>query len=404
LHQKQILMMMPTDSSSTDKDVPMRIFFSVGEPSGDVHGANLIRALHRHRPDVDYVGFGGNLMASAGCDLLFPLCDHAVMGFSRVLAALPKFMGFLSQADRYFRHQRPDAVVLIDYPGFNWWVARRAHFHGIPVFYFVPPQIWAWASWRVNKMRRFVDHVLCSLPFEEPWYRERGVNAEYVGHPFFDELPRQQLDAGFLDLLRRQDGTVIGILPGSRTQEVERNFPTQLRAAAAIHAARPDTRFVVACHKESQQKMADEMRRAHAELPIQTFVHKTPEIMEASKACIAVSGSVSLELLYRAKPTVIVYRTNRMLETFIRPLITTKYVTLVNLLADKMIYPEFVTRHCEAAGISETILHWLNDAKAYAGVCRELLALRERTARPGACDRAARRIVDALERPLARVA
>ena len=296
----------------------MRIFFSAGEPSGDIHGANLIRALTSLHADLKSVGFGGERMAQAGCAHLFPLCNYAVMGLSRVFASLPTFMSLISQADRYFRHQRPDAVVLIDCPGFNWWIARRAHYHGIRVFYFVPPQLWAWAGWRVKKMRRFVDHVLCSLPFEEPWYRERGVSAEYVGHPFFDDLPRQTLDSAFLEEQQKRGGTVLGILPGSRTQEVQRNFPTQLRAAQTIHHAHPETRFLVACFKESQRKMAEEMRRSFSPLPMQLFVHKTPEIIETSKACISVSGSVSLELLYRAKPTVIVYRTSKLAETFIR--------------------------------------------------------------------------------------
>lgn len=374
----------------------MRIFFSVGEPSGDIHGANLIRALARMRPDLETVGFGGDRMAQAGCTHLFPLCNYAVMGLTKVLASLPQFMSLISQADRYFRHHRPDAVVLIDYPGFNWWIARRAHFHGIPVFYFVPPQLWAWASWRVQKMRRFVDHVLCSLPFEEPWYRERGVAAQYVGHPFFDELPGQRLDAEFLDAQRRQRGTVIGILPGSRTQEVERNFLIQLGSAAAIHAARPETRFLVACFKEYHQQMAEKMRRAFPNLPMQMFVGKTPEIIEASKACISVSGSVSLELLYRAKPTVIVFRVSMLSELALRPLLTTKYITLVNLLADKMLYPEFVNDRFEAAEVAQAMMPWLNDDKAYAQTCRDLLALRERTAQPGACARAAERILDVL--------
>jgi lipid-A-disaccharide synthase len=375
----------------------MRIFFSVGEPSGDIHGANLIRALQGLHGVVESVGFGGPRMAEAGCDQLFPLCEYAVMGVSKVLASLPQFMGLISRADRYFRRHRPDAVVLIDYPGFNWWIARRAKFHGIPVFYFVPPQIWAWASWRVKKMRRYVDHVLCSLPFEEAWYRQRGVSADYVGHPFFDDLPRQTLDPAFRADQQRQAGTIIGILPGSRTQEVQRNFPTQLRAAQTIHRAHPETRFLVACFRESQQRLAEEMCRASPPLPMQTFVHKTPEIVEASKACIAVSGSVSLELLYRAKPTVIVYRTSHLAETFIRPLIKAKYITLVNLLADKLLYPEHSGVGCPSAEAAREVLHWLDDDHAYAGVCRELLALREKVARPGACDRAAQRIMAALE-------
>src|SRR5207302_9874032 len=137
----------------------MRIFLSAGEPSGDIHGANLIRQLHKLEPRAECVGFGGDNMGAAGCRLLYPLCRLAVMWFLRVLAHAPTFLDLLSRADRYFRHCRPDAVVLIDYPGFNWWLARRACFHGIPVFYFVPPQLWGWGGWRVRKMRRWMDHV-----------------------------------------------------------------------------------------------------------------------------------------------------------------------------------------------------------------------------------------------------
>src|SRR5438876_8534085 len=236
---------------------PMHIFISAGEPSGDLHGANLVRALKRLRPDIECVGFGGEKMESAGCRLLYPLCELAVMWFARVLARAPIFLELLSRADRYFRHQRPEAVGLIDYPGFHWWLARRAHFHGIPVFYFVPPQLWAWAGWRVHKMRRWVDHVLCSLPFEVEWYRERGVTAQYVGHPFFDELPQQRLDENFLKEQRALRGDVVGLLPGSRTQEVERNLSTLLRTAARIHECRPDVRFLVACYKEHHRQLVE---------------------------------------------------------------------------------------------------------------------------------------------------
>lgn len=381
----------------------MRIFVSAGEPSGDVHGANLIRALQQVHAEVDCVGFGGDRMARVGCKNLHPLANHAVMGLVRVLAGLPRFLKLISQADRYFRHQRPDAVVLIDCPGFNWWIARRAHYHRIPVFYFVPPQLWAWAGWRVSKMRRFVDHVLCALPFEEAWYRERNVPAEYVGHPFFDEVPAQTLDPAFLDAQRRQGGTVIGLLPGSRSQEVQRNFPTQLKTAEMIHRAHPEARFLVASYREGQRKMAEQMCRAFPDVPIELHVGKTPEIMEASKACLAVSGSVSLELLHRVKPTVIVYRTSKLLETFIRPLLTTKYITLVNLLAGKMLYPEFCSERCQAEDAARALLHWLDDEHAFAQVRQELAALRDRTAQPGACARAAQRIVEVVEAKMRRV-
>ena len=135
-------------------------------------------------------------MAAAGCRLHADLTALAVMWFARAIANLHLFWGLVSRADRWFRHHRPDAVVLVDYPGFNWWIARRAKVHGIPVFYYMPPQIWAWATWRAGKMRRLVDHVLCGLPFEEPWLKERGCNATLVGHPFFDEVRRPTAGPG----------------------------------------------------------------------------------------------------------------------------------------------------------------------------------------------------------------
>ncbi len=374
----------------------MRVFFSVGEPSGDVHGANVIRALREREPDLEAVGFGGDRMAAAGCDLHFPLCNHAVMGISRVLAALPQFLGLLSQADRYFRQHRPDAVVLIDYPGFNWWIARRAKFHGIPVFYFVPPQIWGWMSWRVNKMRKFVDHVLCSLPFEKEWYRERGVQAEYVGHPFFDECPSQRLDAEFLANERAIGGTLIGILPGSRTMEVENNLRFQLQAAERIHREHPETRFLVASYKETQRVMAEKIMRDFPTLPARTFVGRTPEIIELSKACISVSGSVSLELLYRTKPTAILYYLGPIMTGIVRRLVSVKSITLVNLLAEKMLYPEFAGSQIDPNQIANEVLHWLNDEAAYQALCGELTELRNRVGAPGACDRAAERIFEVV--------
>jgi lipid-A-disaccharide synthase len=374
----------------------MRIFICAGEPSGDLHGANLVRALQHLRPDVECVGFGGERMEAAGCRLLYPLCRLAVMWFLRVLANAPTFLGLLSRADRFFRHHRPDAVVLIDYPGFNWWLARRAHFHGIPVFYFVPPQLWAWAGWRVGKMRRWVDHVLCALPFEESWYRDRGVHARYVGHPYFDELSRQRPDPAFLAEQRARPGVVVGLLPGSRTQEVQRNLPTLLTAAGHIAGARPDARFLVACFKPAHRRYVDD-RLGGRGLPVETCVGRTAEIIHLARACIAVSGSVGLELLYQGKPSAVVYRVGGLDLRVARRFKTTPFISLVNLLAGKELFPEFLTDRCEAEAVAGHVLRWLNDSAAYAALCGELADLRGRVAEPGACERAAQYILEQLD-------
>src|SRR5579862_2581574 len=304
----------------------MRIFISAGEPSGDLHGANLIQALRLQRPGLEFVGFGGDKMKAAGCRLLFPLSQLAIIGFLPVVGYVPTFLDLVSRADRYFGHQRPDAVILIDYPGFNWWMARRAHFHGIPVFYFVPPQLWAWAGWRVKKMQRFVDHVLCTLPFEPQWYQERGVNAHYVGHPYFDELEQQRLDETFI-ATQRARGPVIALLPGSRDQEVTRNLPTLLAAATHIQAARPDVRFLMANFKDAHRQTT-EAHLAGRNLPVEAFVGRTPEIIKAAKACIAVSGSVGLELLYHGTPSVVVYKVSALDVWLCKQFKTAPYISL----------------------------------------------------------------------------
>jgi lipid-A-disaccharide synthase len=312
-----------------------------------------------------------------------------------VLANAHLFLHLLSLADRYFRHHRPDAVVLIDYPGFNWWMARRAHFHGIPVIYFVPPQIWAWAGWRVNKMRRFVDHVLCSLPFEKAWYENRGVPAHFVGHPYFDELTRQRLDPDFLREQRRPRERRVALLPGSRTQEVRQNWPTLMRSAERIQETCPDARFLVACFKVSQREYI-ERYLSGTKSPIETFVGRTPEVIHLADACVAVSGSVGLELLYHGKPSVVTYRISTLARTVSRTFIKSRFISLVNLLADEELFPEFLSDRCEAEAIGAIVARWLREPAEHAAVSQRLAGLRRQVGAAGACARTAEYILNAL--------
>ena len=365
----------------------MHLFISAGEPSGDLHGANLVRALRSRHPDVRITGFGGERMRAAGADLLFPLTDLAVMGVRRVVANLRTFFRLADQARTHFETERPDAVVLIDYPGFNFALAKRAHAAGIPVYYFVPPQIWAWRTGRVKKVRQWCDTVLTALPFEETWYRDRGVNTRYVGHPYFDELAAQRPDPGFLAAQRSRAGPVVALLPGSRCQEVTANLPLMLAAAARVHAARPDGRFLVASFNEEQAALARALA-GKGGLPLEIHAGRTPEIIERAESCIAVSGSVGLELMYRLKPTVVVYRMGRLFHWLILRLIHVKYMSLVNLLAGEEVYPEFAPAR-EAEPIAEPILRWLNNPVARAAVVGKLQELKDRVAVPGACERAA---------------
>lgn len=370
----------------------MKLFISAGEPSGDLHGANLARALRMQQPDLAIHGFGGDRMVQAGVQLIYPLCNHAVMGFAAVLAELPRFIRIMRQFSLWLKEHRPDGVVLIDYPGLHWWLASIAHKQGIPVIYFVPPQIWAWATHRVKRMQKHVDLVLCSLPFEAEWYAQRGVNAEYIGHPYFDEMHRQELDE---DFLRRQSAfhvPIVGLLPGSRHKEVQKNGAALVQAMERIHKARPDVRFLVAAYKESHAEMMQQML-GHQCRPIEIHVGKTAEIIHLAHACAAVSGSVSLELLYHLKPTVIVYHINSILKRLVKSFMHVPYITLVNLLAGKVLFPEFLTSHSPDQEVADQILAWLDDEAARQSLIAELKSLRDRVGEPGACQRAAASIL-----------
>ncbi len=385
----------------------MRIFFSVGEPSGDLHGANLIRELRRQRPAIECVGFGGPRMADAGCQLHEDLTQLAIMWFSRVILNLHRFWGLLQQADRYFRHERPDAVVLIDYPGFNWWIARRAKVHHIPVFYYGTPQLWAWATHRVRKMQRLIDHVLCKLPFEPEWYRQHGCQATYVGHPYFDDLHRQRLDQRFMDDLG--DEPLVVLLPGSRRQEVKLNLPTFLRTIDYVQQTVPTAQFAIASFNDEQADMARQMVQALNGLVIPTIhVGRTRELIRKATCCLACSGSVSLELLYESKPTVIQYRIGRFGDFLQRRIRRCKYITLVNLLIsehrfeptsaydpddtryqDEAPFPEYVTCEDRSAAMAHHLVRWLLQPDLRQQVVECLQGLQRDFVTAGASKRAA---------------
>jgi lipid-A-disaccharide synthase len=386
---------------------PLRLFFCAGEPSGDLHAANLIRRLRERAPDLEAVGYGGPRMAAAGCRLHADLTELAVMWFLRVLANIHKFWDLCSRADRYFRHHRPDGVVLIDYPGFNWWIAWRAKIHGIPVFYYTPPQIWAWATWRAKKMKRLSNHVLCSLPFEEAWFRERGSNATFVGHPFFDEVRQHKLDEAFVQSQRGREGPLVTILPGSRTQEVLHNLPWFLKAAERVREAVPAARFAIAAFKPAHARMAKEMI-AGTKLEIEIHTGRTPELMHLATCCMACSGSVSMELLYHTKPTVIHYRISPLAYAVQKRFRKVKYITLVNLLstgelypvdlrpydpaqpdAEKVLFPEYLTSEDKSAAVARHVIQWLTDPVALTRQVAALESLKAEVAHGGASARAA---------------
>ncbi|MDA8746357.1 lipid-A-disaccharide synthase [Rubripirellula amarantea] len=384
------------------------VFFSVGEPSGDQHAAKLIERLCRLDHSIGVRGFGGPAMKSAGCQVDVDLTEHAVVGLLEVLPKLRQFFRFADQAEEIFKSGNVDAVMLVDFPGFNWHIAKRAKRYGIPVHYYCPPQLWAWAPWRIRKMRRTVDHVLSVLPFEHEYFQSRGVKSTFVGHPFFDAVAHTKLDSQLLASLhhRRDQGqSLVAVLPGSRTHEVERNWPLMLQAIRRLHADYPAARFLVASYRDRQCLWCrDQMTPSDASLPIDFFVGKTSEVIEAADCAMMVSGSVSLELMARRTPAAVIYRVGRFLHAVGRHLIQVDSLTLPNLMAGRTIFPEFVSVGNEGPAVdflTESVGAMLGDRFYFQSLLRDLDGLRAQYARPGATDNAARWVQQSLQSNLA---
>ncbi len=393
----------------------MRIFFSVGEPSGDLHASNLIHHLRQNRPDIECVGFGGPKMAAAGCCLLYDLTQLAVMFLAGALKNLKKFISLIGDADRYFAAHSVDAVVLIDFSGFNWWMARKAKKHGIPVFYYGVPQVWAWGPWRIKKLRRFVDHILCKLPFEVEWFSRRGCQATYIGHPYFDQLFSQEYDEEFIKQHQQTSGRSLVLLPGSRDLEVERHLEMMLDASTLLQQRHSDLSVMVACYNQKHLEQA-ECLADQKQCDVSCFVSRTPELMRVADVCLACSGSVSLELLFHRKPTVIVYKAKWVVMFLQSIFLRCKYITLVNLIACRDIrrrsirvyqpenpgpepapMPEFLTRVDCPERLARALDDWLQDPQRLQQKTQELNAIAERYVAAGATGRAAEYLLANIE-------
>lgn len=409
----------------------MKLFFSAGEPSGDLHAAGLIKKIRDNAPETEFVGFGGPGMKQAGCVLLADLTKLAIMWFAQVVSHYLKFRRLLKDAEHYFDTQKVDAVVLVDYPGFNWHVARAAKKRGIPVFFFMPPQIWGWAQWRIRKMRKWVDGVLCPLPFEQRWFEGQGMATIYIGHPFFEEIRTKQSDPVFLETFYAQygDGPILTLLPGSRNQEVKANLDDMLLTVEHVRSMRPEVRPVFAAFGRNQAEyIQDRLKELNLSIPV--FVGRTTELIRAADCALSVSGSVSLELLACNKPSVIYYRVGTfplLVQRFFRRI---RYITLVNLLAvdrqrnklrrtspvfyedhirvipaepdlsdrDRMLFPEFLTAKDRSKDAASYLIHWLSDPTFLASQKRrldELLHSVDRIESP--LNRAAVALLDALK-------
>ena len=347
---------------------PPTIFVTAGEASGDTHAANMISALARRLDGARFVGVGGPRMAEAGCELLADVTAHASMWLD-VLAKIPYYRRLIRTVAEQMRRRRPAVLVPVDSPGLNWHLAAAARRLGIPVMYYIAPQVWAWASWRVKKARRLTDHIACILPFEQEYFRQRGVAATYVGHPMFDHVPPRPPavpsppDDGAWRVL---------LLPGSRVKEIRRHAPAMVRAAELICRQFPRATFTFAAvDRRCAELVADS---AGTSLPI--IAGRTHRLLVESHFALATSGTVTLETAYFGVPMVVFYRVSRVTcALFSWWLSHTRYYSLVNILAQREVVPEFMPWFGNADVLAEAVIGRLKDPQALVKTSQELIAL-----------------------------
>ena len=373
------------------------IYFVAGEVSADNHGAALMRSLRKLDGELNFVGRGGPQMQEvAGERFKNWIGEAAVLGLWEVVRKYGYFREQFHETLREIRESKPDAVVLIDYPGFNLRLARalRGQARQQKIIYYISPQVWAWNRGRIKRMAHFIDLVLCIFPFEVDLYNRAGLRALFVGHPMIERLWARKIDT-------ERDRNLIGIFPGSRSREVRKIFPVTLEVARELRKHNPNLRFEVAAASE---QLAREMKPAIAGLDqsqkreaIQIKIDETTAIMQRAWTGIIASGSATLEAAFFRLPFVLIYKVAWPTYVAARLVVNVKYLGMPNLLANKEVVPEFIQHRATPNAIVKALRPLIENANARERMISEFDAMVPQLGDIGASERAARAIIEEIE-------
>jgi len=368
-----------------------------GEASGDLHGSCLARELNGLRPDWEIVGAGGEKMRAAGVRTLVNSDEIAVVGIVEVLAHFPAIRRAFNTLVDALRASPPDILVLIDYPDFNLRLAKKAHQLGIPIIYYISPQVWAWRAGRVKTIARLVRRILVLFPFEEDIYRKAGVDCRFVGHPLLDEvLPPVEKDEALTTLGLADTPMTVALLPGSRKREVETLFPAMLGAAKILARNRPDIRFLVPVASTIDMAYLESVA-ADSGLPIMLVREQVNEVLAVADAAVVASGTATLQTALMGRAMVIVYAVAPLTYFLGKLLIKLDCIGLANLVAGRKIAPELIQDEVTPERIAEEMDAILSDPVKRAEMERELASCREKLGGRGAARRAAENVVEFAE-------
>lgn len=376
-----------------------KVLISAGEASGDLHAAALTRAILQRDPTVQVFGMGGDALAAAGGEVVFNYKDYSVMGFVEVLQSLLRLFGLKKAFRRLMEERKPDVFVTVDYPDFNMRVAKEAKALGIPVFSYIPPSAWAWRRGRAKDVARLATKVACIYPFAAQVYQEAGANVEFVGNPLVDIVqPTLSPQEGEAFIGKRPGHPVVLLLPGSRVKEITGVLPVMLQALPKIREKRPEVDFVLQKAPSIERELLRSILASSA-VPVKVVEGRGYDVMAASDAALATSGTVTLEAALCGLPSVICYAASPLSMWIAKRMVYVKYIGLPNILAGREILPELIQEKMTPDHMAASILHFL-EPEAASAVREEMRQAVAKLGQPGAVDRTAELILEtAKENP-----
>ena len=381
----------------------MRIMIIAGEASGEMHGAGVVAALKARRPEIDVFGVGGERMERAGCALVYHIEQFSVMGLTEVVRHLPFIRRALRRLDGLLESRRPDLVILIDYPDFNLRIARKARNRGIPVLYYISPQVWAWRPRRIHAIVRNVDCMAVVFPFEVELYEKAGGKVVFVGHPLLEVLESRQTRTEFCEAAGLDpDRPIIGMLPGSRVMEVERMLPAMAGTLKSVLQELPETQGVIGLAPTVSRTDLTACLAGNAALEedarrVPVVEGSTYEVMNHADLLLVTSGTATLESACFGTPLLVLYRMSRLSWWIARRLVSIPDIGLVNVVAGRRIAPEFLQDAVDPETLSPVVLELLKDPGKRQSMASELREVRSRLGTPGASSRVADLALDMAE-------
>lgn len=371
-----------------------------GEASGDGYGARLVQALRDEQPDVRFFGMGAQAMRAQGVHLLFDVTGRGAIGFVESLREYPLYRRVLARLAEGARRLKPDVAVLIDFPGFNLRLGPLLARMGIPVVYYVAPAVWAWGAGRARAVAAFASRVICVFEFEVPLYRQAGAPAEWLGHPILDDVPQRPPAAAALrEVGLAPGGPVVALLPGSRFQEIQTLYPVMVRAAQAIHAARPDVRFVASVAPGIDSGLLVAAGGvAHRELGIRLVGGGIWRSLAVAETAVVAAGTAALQAALWQVPMVVVYRVSEATYWLAKRLVRVSHVSLPNIVAGRPVVEELLQHDARPERVAQALLDRLERPDRLASERQELSEVRRRLGEPGAARRAARVVLEVAGR------